>query len=523
MDMVDVRQRIASSFWRTSGQRGSITRHARERGVSRQRIYRESRWVQERLRGDAAQRELAAAQARIRELERVNQELLQKQASMVCFDADTQAEFACVGQAEGVSLPTARTLMKVVAKGKKVPSVAKLGRWTKEAGKKAGRVLEELDTCTRPLVEQVAADEIYTKKPVLMMVEPDSLCWVHGQLSAQVTGGVWGDQFKRFLNLRGIVHDAGTGLCHGVDLVKQERRAKKAKPVADKLDHFHSVREGGLGLARVAMAARRAYRKAEAAQKQLDKRVQNGQSISGFSTKVTKLWAKAEKAFDVWQAKEQAWQQAKQALILVTPEGELNTRAHAQEALSAALAPLPDAQFGKGKRLLMQPETLSYLDEVHDRLDALAAPPEVKEAAVKQECLRRRPELLQGTSTQAAAMRGLLLVCATILAKSGDVGKDTAEAVRKICRTSWRASSLIECLNSALRMQQARHRKMSQGLIDLKRLSWNCHEFRTGRRRGQSPYERLGLRLPPDLPWWQMLKMSPEQLREKLSALQVTK
>ena len=73
---------------------------------------------------------------------------------------------------------------------------------------------------------------------------------------------------------------------------------------------------------------------------------------------------------------------------------------------------------------------------------------------------------------------------------------------------------------SVARMQQARHRKLSQGLLDLKRLYWNCHTFRTGRRQKTSPYERLGVVLPKGLRWWQLLKMTPEQLRDKLSTLQ---
>ena len=43
----------------------------------------------------------------------------------------------------------------------------------------------------------------------------------------------------------------------------------------------------------------------------------------------------------------------------------------------------------------------------------------------------------------------------------------------------WRASSLVEGINSVLRMQQARHRRLTPGLLDLKRLYWNCHRFRT--------------------------------------------
>ena len=81
----------------------------------------------------------------------------------------------------------------------------------------------------------------------------------------------------------------------------------------------------------------------------------------------------------------------------------------------------------------------------------------------------------------------------------------------------WRASSQVECVNSVVRMQQARHRKLSQGLLDLKRLYWNLRRFRTGPRRGKTPYELLGVDLA-GLEWWALLKLPPEHLRQRLSA-----
>jgi hypothetical protein len=75
----------------------------------------------------------------------------------------------------------------------------------------------------------------------------------------------------------------------------------------------------------------------------------------------------------------------------------------------------------------------------------------------------------------------------------------------------------VECINSVARMQQGRHRRMTQGLLDLKRLYWNCWAFRTGPRHQQSPYELQGLRLP-SRDWWELLRMTPEQLRQQLQA-----
>jgi hypothetical protein len=179
-----------------------------------------------------------------------------------------------------------------------------------------------------------------------------------------------------------------------------------------------------------------------------------------------------------------------------------------------------DSQFGIGAiGRVSEIEIRHSHHEVQRKLAALPLPEEIRNAAVRQECLRRRPELLQADTRQAAALRGVLLVRAVVLAKAGAVGQEAVQRVRAIFRTTWRASSLVECINSVLRMRQARHRKLSQGLLDLKRLYGNCHTFRTGRRRGKTPYEMLGVPWPEGLGWWEVLKWSPEQPRDKLSAL----
>src|SRR5439155_8815720 len=80
-----------------------------------------------------------------------------------------------------------------------------------------------------------------------------------------------------------------------------------------------------------------------------------------------------------------------------------------------------------------------------------------------------------------------------------------------------RASSAVECVNSVVRMHQARHRNLSQELLDLKRLYWNCRRFVAGKRRKRCPYEHLGLRLPSYDPW-ALLSLSPDQLEQQLSS-----
>jgi hypothetical protein len=90
--------------------------------------------------------------------------------------------------------------------------------------------------------------------------------------------------------------------------------------------------------------------------------------------------------------------------------------------------------------------------------------------------------------------------------------------VAAVLRGTVRASSAVECMNSVLRMQQGRHRTMTQGMLDLKRLYWNCRAFRAGKRKGKSPYEHLGLKLP-SYEFWDLLK---EELTKALEQAKAT-
>ena len=53
--------------------------------------------------------------------------------------------------------------------------------------------------------------------------------------------------------------------------------------------------------------------------------------------------------------------------------------------------------------------------------------------------------------------------------------------VAAVFSRAMRPSSAVECMNSVLRMHQTRHKTLSQGMLDLKRLDWNTRVFRGGK------------------------------------------
>jgi len=345
-----------------------------------------------------------------------------------------------------------------------------------------------------------------------MVVEPESLCWLTGRMVKARDGVTWAEEFALFPSLLAVIRDAGSGLGKGVKLERARRHAASLPGLDDSLDVFHTLREGGRALRTLWGAAMNALARADTAQNDLDRRGRQGQSCQGYGAPINRLWRQAERLWDHAAAAETAWKQVKLAFEFFTPEGCLNDRSQAEAVVAKALPHLCGAAWDKTKRLLLRQESFTFLDQVSQRLDRLGLAPDVLSALLDLEGLRRQPW------RQSAATQTWALVRTVELTKGCPDWRDEADRVRGVLRSVWRASSLVECVNSVARMQQARHRKMTQGLLDLKRLYWNLRRFRTGHRKGETPYGLLGLKLPA-LSFWEFLKLTPEELREKLSAL----
>jgi hypothetical protein len=344
-----------------------------------------------------------------------------------------------------------------------------------------------------------------------MVVEPESLCWLTGRMVPARDGVTWAEEFARFPALKAVIRDDGSGLGKGLKVERARRRAAHLPDLDDTLDVFHTLREGGRALRTTWGAATRALERADAAQKGFDHRARQGQSRQGHGAPLNRLWRQAERTWDHAAAAESAWKRAQLAFEFFTPDGRLNDRTQAEAIVAATLPQLSGAAWAKTRRLLLRRESFTFLDQVHERLAALGLMPDVLSALLDLEGLRRQPW------RRSAATEAWALVRTVQLTKACPDWREEARRVRAVLRGVWRASSLVECVNSVARMQQSRHRKMTQGLLDLKRLYWNLRRFRTGRRKDQTPYGLMGLKLPP-LSFWEFLKLTPEDLRKQLSA-----
>jgi len=510
-------QRIACAAATLFGRYGAVTRIAHEHGLCRQSVYRQTDAVLDGLDAQIHHQETLLLRQQLEQALRRCDDLQRRLEDAIILDQDCQAEFAATAQAIGVSLPAAHRLLHVILR-ERSPSVAKLGRLTKAAAQRSAALLPILDEHTRPRVRQAAADEIFVRrKPILMVVEPNSLCWVSGQLVPHRDGVTWVEEFQRLPALEQVTKDGGTGLANGLTRANAQRHKEGQPLVAEQDDHFHVLREGGRALRISAGQANRAVDLAWKAQ-QKEKRRRRGPRPGKGRTQaaaVSRLWGKANAAYDHWCCQDQAWQQLTSALALFDASGQLQTPAQAEATVAAALPALTGKHWDKTRAALTRPQLWTYLDRAHEQLATLPVPAELRQAALRIEGARRRPGVRAEESATGAATRALVLVALVVLNRSGAAGAAAVAAVRKVLAGMWRASSSVEGLNSVLRMQQSRHRRLTQGLLDLKRLYWNCHEFRTGKRKGQSPYSGLGVLLPA-LSWWEILKLSADELRQLL-------
>jgi len=353
------------------------------------------------------------------------------------------------------------------------------------------------------------------REPVLMVVEPESLCWTTGRMTGTRDGAARAREFARLPALRAFVRDDGAGLGKGAELDHARRRDEGLPGFDQTLDVSHTLREGGRALRRTWGAASRASDRADAARKAVDRLGRQGRSRQGHGTAARRLRRQAERLWDRAAAAEAAWDRARSAFEFFTPEGRPNDRGRAEAVVTAASPDLDGAAWAKTRRSLMRRESFTFLGQVGGRLAGLGLAPDVLSALLDLEGLRRQP--WRGS----AATRAWAPARTVQLSKSRPDWPGQAGRVRTVLRGVWRASSLVGCVNSVARMQQARRRKMTQGLLDLKRLYWNLRRFRTGRRRGPTPYGMLGLKLP-EMSFGEFLKLTPDGLREQLSAQGVT-
>ena len=489
------------------GKHGDVTRQAQDAGCSRQTVYDHAVKVEKAL-ADAhlpgpSREQLVQEVAQLR---KERDELWHAFLRSVDFPEDKQQQFATTASAMGLSLTQILVLLAILLPSTRLPSRATLGRWVNHSAGRARRVLAVLDKACRTLVLSLCIDEIFFhRKPVLMGVEPHSMAWVLGQRTTDRCGETWAKALADWPSLQDVVSDGGTGLQRGLELLAEQRRQAAAKaadapppvPLRPHLDVFPIRRDGQRALSqrwRYAESLWDEAGKLERAKERFDRTGVDGRKFN--QSQVDQAWAVAVEVFEQVCREEKAWPRLGAALAVFRPDGQLNERPWAEEEVREALTELTSSAWAKVRRQLQDTRTFTFLDRLHENLVEVEPSPEHRQALVALWRWRRAKR--QAGQEQASSTVGMMeeMFQELVRAKLGQDWKEAYRRVSQVLARVVRASSWVECVNRVVRMHQSRHRNLTQELLDLKRLFWNCRGFLEGKRKGHCPYELLGLLLP---------------------------
>jgi len=320
----------------------------------------------------------------------------------------------------------------------------------------------------------------------------------------------WVEQLVPFDRLEFAISDAAKGIAKAVSDLAQARREDPEAPALEHgLDVFHTTMEARRVLAQHWRAVEAAWEKAEAADLAVTRSRQQGIDARGVARSAQVAWSRATASFEQAERHEAAWGRAHAALDLFRADGQLNDRGHARAEIAEALAGLTGPDWSKVRNFLNDTRGLNFLDRMRRRLE-LAEPDTGRREAMAWRwwLLHRR---VPCSHPLMRLVRAVGRECELTEPEQASYGRVSA-----VLQDTFRASSAVECMNSVLRMQQSRHKVMTQPMLDLKRLYWNCHEFRSGPRKKACPYQVLGLKLPT-YDFWTLLQTDPKELTQRLS------
>jgi hypothetical protein len=499
---------IANAAAGLTGLYGEVTRQAEVAGCSRQTVHDHAHEVRAAV-GDAHDGGLtrAALIAENQRLAREKAQLWEWLEQTIEFPASKQHEFSVTAAAMGLSLDQILALLALILGQQACPGRSTRHRRIKLAGLAAGRLLKFLDARCRALVLVGCLDEIFFHgRPILVGVEPASLTWFLGQAANDRTGTTWAEALRDRDGLSFVTADAGKGRQAGIAAVRQGRQEEGKPSLESGLDVFHTTYEARRVLRQSGNRVERLWKQAEVASRRVEQSRRQGQDTRGLASVVGRAWNQAEAAFADYERSEAGWKIAHRAPAVFGPEGRLNDRAWASQQIAQALPLLPGPEWSKVRGLLQAEWALTFLDRLHRQLGEAVVGDALRTELVRLWWRRRQRSQAKIAGPVAGAGHAAYLVQRVLCQKMDPNWRESYDAVSRVSRGTVRASSAVECMNSVLRMHQSRHRMVSQGQLDLKRLYWNCREFREGKRRRRCPYELLGLKLP-SYRFWDLLDM----------------
>jgi hypothetical protein len=347
----------------------------------------------------------------------------------------------------------------------------------------------------------------------LVGIEPTSMTAVFCHNASDRKAETWQRQLAPFEGLEFAISDGAKGIATAVQ--QTARLRCETDPLASALEHgldlFHTTQDVQRVLAQLWRRVESLWGKAETCDPVVERDKKQGIDARGSASAAHAAWTRAIEALEQVERLELAWGRCRAAFELFRPDGQLNDRVWAEAEIKAGLSELTGPEWRKVRNFLTDRRSLAFLDRMHQRLAAAEPRKEWREVLAW-----RWWRLRHGSPNPAPCPLAAMAHAVALHRPLNEAEQAAYHRIAAILEDTVRASSAVECMNSVLRMQQSRHRRMTQPMLDLKRLYWNCHPFRSGPRKRQCPYRALGLELPT-YDFWTLLQSDPADLTQELS------
>ena len=317
----------------------------------------------------------------VKDLQRPLRQERRRRHDRVAWGRDKQRRAGVPLHAMGLSLNQIEDTFALLLPKGRAPDRSTIGHWVRHAEHQAGRVLPALDAQARPRAATMALDEIFFRRqPCLVGVEPASRALLLCQRTPDRTAATWKQALVPFTGLNYVCADAGSGLQKALAQVDAERRHEDRLPLERGLDHFHTAQEAQHVLGRLWKRVEARWDEAEEADRKVVAADRKGHDGRGPATRARVAWKRVASAMEWYDGRRAAGQRARQALMLLQPNGPLNDRTQAERALAAACVGLPGRPWKKVRAFLTDRRTLTFLDRTQRQVVAAEARPEVRAA-----------------------------------------------------------------------------------------------------------------------------------------------
>ena len=445
-------------------------------------------------------------------LEAENRHLRSELAVAVKVDATRMDQVELVCFANGVPLRGTQEILGVAFGAAWRPRLEDVQQRRKAHGTAARALLSRVENEVAPELLCVAGDEVYFHgQPVKLIVEPVSVAVLGIGREGGASAEDWARFLKPYTHLELFVSDLGGGLL----------AAAAERGIPHQADYFHEKRwlNDNL-LAPIAAVADRAWK---ALREAID-RASRPNGLGPWLSAAAVRQAEADSAqADAWFFAACAVVETVDTLFGATDPstGHLWPASHASTALQGAIAslstiPLPAARKA-AKHLGTYGHRFSAWRHLFDTIKVRIRPGTgATSRGVLNDILtlRKLRRQLQGWGRDTADVQTLLVDVQRRIARFERHLRHCCENLDEVANTlrhflTWpsRSSSMVESLNSRLRVLQTTHRNVTDEMLALKALAWNLSPRRHAGKRGHaSPYQMLGVNLGPvEQPWYDVL------------------